>query len=352
MPKISNILTLIFCWTFGITKIPHFILLGSTIAANNYSYMRIVSLLPSTTEIVAALGKKDQLVGRSHECNYPDGIIELPACTKPKFKPDGNSYEIDQRVKALLQEGLSVYHVDEEKLKKLNPDIILTQDHCEVCAASLEDIEKTVQSTLGNGVEVLSVSPTDLSSWVQSIRTIAEAIDAKEAAEELTGRMKTELQQIQEKTVELTPPKVLSIEWMDPLMSAGNWIPELIQVAGGIPVGAETGDHSPEISWNALQRLNPDIITINPCGYSIDQTLSEISTLSSHDEWSQLRAVKNKQVYICDGDHYFNRPGPRLVDSARILAEIIHPSLFRKNEHPEWINLATHKFKQSISSLG
>lgn len=314
--------------------------------------MRIVSLLPSTTEIVTALGKTDALVGRSHECNYPEGIDSLPSCTEPKFNPDGNSYEIDQRVKALLQEGLSVYRVDVEKLKALKPDVILTQDHCEVCAASFDEVENAVESTLDNDVKVISVSPTDLSSWVQSIRTIAEAIEAKETAVELTGRMKSEMQDIQQQTIELTPPKVLSIEWMDPLMTAGNWIPELVQVAGGIPVGAESGKHSPKISWDKIQRLNPDIITIIPCGYSIDETLSEISTLTSLKGWSQLRAVQNKQVYIADGDHYFNRPGPRLVDSARILAEILHPSLFRKEEHPEWINLANHQFRQTVKSLG
>lgn len=312
--------------------------------------MRIVSLLPSTTEIVAALGKKDQLVGRSHECNYPDGINDLPSCTEPKFNSDGSSYQIDQRVKALLQDGLSVYRVDQQILTELEPDVILTQDHCEVCAASFDEVEEVVQSTLGQHVKVISVSPTDLSTWVQSIRTIAEAIEAKKPAEELTGRMKSELQDIQQKTIELTPPKVLSIEWMDPLMTAGNWIPELVQVAGGIPIGSESGEHSPQISWDKIQRLNPDIITVIPCGYAIDQTLPEISELTSGDGWDQLRAVKNKQVYIADGDQYFNRPGPRLVDSARILAEIIHPSLFRSREHPEWINLAKHQFQQNITS--
>lgn len=314
--------------------------------------MRIISLLPSTTGIVCALGKQDQLVGRSHECDFPDEITDLPTCTEPKFEPNGSSYEIDHRVKALLQEGLSVYRVDEEKLKSLQPDIILTQDHCEVCAASFDEVEEAVQTTLGDNVKIISVSPTDLSSWVKSIRTIADAINAGSASEELTQRMKTDLQDIQQQTIELTPPKVLSIEWMDPLMTAGNWIPELVQVAGGIPVGAEAGAHSPKISWDKIRQFNPDIITVIPCGYSIDQTLSEISSLISREGWRQLRAVKNKQVYIADGDHYFNRPGTRLVDSARILAEIMHPSLFPKEEHPEWINLATHQFRQSISSLG
>lgn len=313
--------------------------------------MRIVSLLPSTTEIVAALGNKDELVGRSHECNYPDGIDKLPSCTEPKFDPEGNSYEIDQRVKTLLQEGLSIYRVDKEKLKSLEPDVILTQDHCEVCATSFDEVKEAVQSTLGDDVEVISVSPTDLSSWVQSIRTIAKAIDTEEAADKLTGRMKSELQAIQQKTINLRPPKILSIEWMDPLMAAGNWIPELVQIAGGIPLGAEAGEHSPEISPDNIRQLKPDIIIIIPCGYSIEQTLSEISTLTSHNGWNQFRAVKNKQVYIADGEHYFNRPGPRLVDSARILAEIIHPSLFRNDDHPQWINLAKHQFRQTIRSL-
>ncbi len=312
--------------------------------------MRIVSLLPSTTEIVVALGKKDQLVGRSHECNYPEDISTLPACTEPKFKPDGSSYEIDQRVKALLREGLSVYRVDEEKLKALQPDIILTQDHCEVCAASLNDVKQAVRKSLGDQVEVVSVSPTDLSSVVQSIRTIADAIGANQAAEKLTRQMKTDLQEIQQKTIELTPPKVLSIEWIDPLMTAGNWIPELVKIAGGIPVGAESGTHSPEISWGDIRKTDPDIITIIPCGYSIEQTLSEIPDLTSRKGWDQLRAVRNKQVYITDGDHYFNRPGPRLVDSTRILAEIIHPSLFRGGEHRGWINLATHQFQERVRS--
>lgn len=312
--------------------------------------MRIISLLPSLTETVVALGKQDELVGRSHECNYPSDITKLPVCTEPKFNPDGTSYEIDQRVKAILQEGLSVYRVDEEQLAKLKPDVILTQDHCEVCAVSFPDVEQAVQSSLNEKVEVISVSPTDLSSVVDAIRAVARAIDAEKEAEELTTQMKEELQQIQQKTQPLRTPDVLCLEWLDPLMSAGNWMPELVQLAGGNPLAATAGEHSPWLEWEKVQQLNPDIISIMPCGYYIEETLSELSALTERPGWKRLRAVQNHQVYVMDGNHFFNRPGPRLVDSTRILAEVIHPSRFRNGEqHPGWINLHDYQFQQRVS---
>ena len=315
----------------------------------NFTPMRIVSLLPSTTEILAALGKQDQLVGRSHECDYPAEITSLPICTQPKFNPDGASYEIDQRVKALIQEGLSVYRVSEDQLLELEPDLIITQDHCEVCAASVDEVKEAVTSRLGSSVEIVSVSPTDLSSVVDSIRKIAKAVNAEEAAEELTQRMKSQLLTIQKQIEELRRPTVFGLEWMDPLMAAGNWIPELMQLAGGNPLAAKAGRHSPYIDWYNLLQEDPDIITVMPCGYTIEQTLSEISTLISHQHWQKLRAVKNHQVFILDGHHYFNRPGPRLVKSTQILAEVIHPSIFRdENNSNGWINLWRHQFQQSI----
>lgn len=312
--------------------------------------MRIVSLLPSTTEIVTALGCGDQLVGRSHECDYPESVQKLPACTTPKFNTDGTSYEIDQRVKALLQEGLSVYRVDEEQLAALDPDIIITQDHCEVCAATVDEVSRAVKERIGEKVEVISVSPTDLSGVVASIRQIADAIDAQDEAAQLTAQMKSQLQQIQDRVADLQRPSVMAIEWMDPLMSAGNWMPQLIQLAGGKPLAAETGEHSPYIKWDDIRRHNPDIISIVPCGYTLEQTLSEIENLTSRSGWTELRAIKNRQVYLMDGHNYFNRPGPRLVESTKILAEIIHPSVFRSQEKSDsWLNLWRHQFEKEVS---
>jgi iron complex transport system substrate-binding protein len=311
--------------------------------------MRIVSLLPSITEIVVALGKQNQLVGRSHECDYPEEITSLPACTEPKFNTDGSSYEIDQRVKALVQEGLSVYRVDIQQLKKLDPDIILTQDHCDVCAATADEVKQAVKEHLGEQVAVLSVSPNDLSTVVDSIRTIAQAIGAEQEGQQLMQQMKSELQNIQQQVLELRRPKVLAIEWLDPLMVGGNWIPELVQLAGGWPVAAEAGEHSPCMEWEDMRQLEPDIITIMPCGFEISETMAEISTLTEKPGWQDLRAVKNKQVFVMDGNHYFNRPGPRLVDSTRILAEVIHPSIFR-TRYPStgWIDLWRHNFQQKL----
>lgn len=305
--------------------------------------MRIVSLLPSTTEIICALGMEEALVGRSHECDFPSSVQKLPACTEPKFQPDGTSYEIDQRVKALLQEGLSVYRVDAGQLQALEPDIIITQDHCKVCAASFSEVKKAVSEQLGDNVEILSVSPEDIHEVLDSIQTIGAAIDAEQQAEELATSMREKLKSIEEQTRNLHIPDVLCLEWLDPLMSAGNWMPQLIQVAGGFPLAGEAGEHSPVLEWEHVSELDPEIIVITPCGYSIDKTLSEIDNLTSHDEWTGLRAVKNRQVFIADGNQYFNRPGPRLVDSTIILGEIIHPSLFRTSErsHPGWINLST-----------
>jgi len=311
--------------------------------------MRIISLLPSTTEIIYALRKGDELVGRSHECDFPAEVVGLPACTKPKFETDGISYEIHQRLKALLQEGLSVYRVEEEQIAALDPDLIITQDHCKMCATSVDEVKKAVQSRLGDDVTIMSVSPSDLSSVVDSIRKIARAIDAKEAAKQLTAQMKSQLQAIQQKVEKLRRPKILGIEWMEPLMAAGNWVPELMQLAGGKPLGAQAGVHSSTLEWQDIRRLDPDIITIMPCGYSIDKTLQEIGYLRSQKDWSTLRAVQNKQVFVLDGNQYFNRPGPRLVDSTQILGEVIHPSVFRNSEtHPGWINLFHHTSPSTI----
>lgn len=289
-------------------------------------------------------------MGRSHDCNFPPGITALPSCTEPKFQADGTSYEMDQRVKAILQEGLSVYRVDAEQLAKLKPDIILTQDHCEVCAASLSDVQEAVQSILAEEVTIISVSPTDLSSAVDAVRIVARAIEAEKEAEELTAQMKEDLREIQRQTRPLRRPDVLCLEWLNPLMAAGNWVPELVQLAGGTPLAATAGAYSPKLEWEKVRRLNPGIITIAPCGYEISKTLAELDTVTNRPGWMELKAVQNHQVFIMDGDQYVNRPGPRLVNTTRILAEIIHPSRFRTSSgrYPDWINLRDYQFKQNI----
>ena len=299
---------------------------------------RIISLLPSTTEIVCALGKKNSLVGRSHECDYPASVKSLPSCTEPKFEPNGTSYQIDRRVKALLQEGLSVYRVDADVLAALEPDIIITQDHCEVCAATLGEVRDAVQEILGDRVSILSVSPTDLNGVFESIDKIAAALGAEREGEEVTRNMKTGFRQIKAKTENSAVKNICCLEWMEPLMTAGNWIPELVEIAGGRALGAVAGKHSPYFEWENLLELNPEVLAVLPCGYSIDQTLSEMDTLSGNKMWNELEAVKNGKVYIMDGNRYFNRPGPRLADSARIFAEVLHPDIFKaQHRNSGWV---------------
>lgn len=301
---------------------------------------RIVSLLPSTTEIVCALNMEKNLVGRSHECDYPPSVRNLPACTEPKFEPDGTSYQINERVKALLQEGLSVYRVDAGRLASLKPDIIITQDHCEVCAASLPEVKEAVQTLFNKEIEILSVSPTDLSGVYDSIKAVAETVGVPENGKELVASMKSKLDDIRKKTV-VGPVKTLCcLEWLDPLMTAGNWVPELVEIAGGKALGAAAGEHSPWFSLEKLSAANPDHIAIMPCGYSIEKTLEEIERLTDLSDWEQLVAVQTDEVYILDGNRYFNRPGPRLVDSTRILTEILHHEKFElKYKQQGWIKL-------------
>ncbi|HTU22820.1 MAG TPA: cobalamin-binding protein [Gemmataceae bacterium] len=290
---------------------------------------RIVSLIASTTEIVCALGFEDQLVGRSHECDHPQSVKRLPVCTQPKFDPDGTSYQIDQRVKAIVQEGLSVYRVDGEKLRELEPDVIITQSHCEVCAVSLRDVERAVCTWLQTCPQLVSLTPNALADVWTSIERVAEALKAPERGAELIQQLQRRMRVIEQWT-EATErfPTVAAIEWIEPLMAVGNWMPELIEMAGGVNLFGVAGAHSPWMTWEELCEADPDVLVVLPCGFDIERTRRDMPVLTSKPEWSQLRAVGTGRVFLADGNQYFNRPGPRLVESLEILAEILHPDVF------------------------
>jgi iron complex transport system substrate-binding protein len=291
--------------------------------------MRIVSLLPSTTEIAAALGFADALVGRSHECDYPEGVRTLPALTRPKYPQQTDSASTDREVKNLLEQGLSVYEVDADKLAELKPDIILTQDHCEVCAASLSDVTEALRSyTHSETVKVISVSPVSLQGIFESFLTIGKALNAPDKAQELVNEIRERFDIIRNTVHGETKKSVVTIEWIDPLMTAGNWIPEITDIAGGEHLIAEPGKHSPWLQWETVLESNPDVLLIMPCGYSFQQTEQELHLLTDKPGWNDLKAVQNSEVYLLEGNQYFNRPGPRIFESTRILAEILHPGLF------------------------
>lgn len=290
---------------------------------------RIISLLPSSTEIVCALGCEDRLVGRSHECDYPESVKRLPVCTEPKFNPLGTGPEIDQRVKAIVQEGLSVYRVHAEALKQLQPEVIITQSQCEVCAVSLRDVEDAVCEWVGSRPQIVCLEPNALSDVWTDMRRVAEALGVPERGTELITRLERRMAAVAERARGLLErPTVACIEWIEPLMAAGNWMPELVAMAGGVNLFGEAGKHSPWMAWEQLVQKDPEVILVQPCGFDIKRSREEMSAMVRKPEWSQLRAMRSRRVYLADGNQYFNRPGPRLVESLEILAEVLHPAVF------------------------
>ena len=301
---------------------------------------RVLSLLSSTTEIIYALGCGDRLVGRSHECDYPEEVSELPICTIPKFNVDGTSREVDDEVKSLVQSALSIYYINEKLLKELKPDIIFTQSQCEVCAVSVSDVENALKNITGLSSRVISVEPNSVEDIFNDILTIAEILNVRKKGKELVESIKTKIDNTEKIVYQKSSPSVAAIEWIDPLMAAGNWVPQLIRVAGGKNLFGEEGKHSPWMKYNDLLDQDPEIIIVMPCGYDINKSLIEIKTLESKKDWGSLKAVSNRNVYITDGNQFFNRPGPRIIESLEILLEIIHPELSEsKHIGSGWVRL-------------
>lgn len=290
---------------------------------------RIVTLIASATEIVCALGFEESLVGRSHECDYPASVEKLPACSSAKVDPSAPSREIDRQVKAILQEALSVYRVDAEWLRALEPTLIVTQTQCEVCAVSLTDVERAVCEFVGSRPQIVSLEPMRLDDLWTDIRLVARALDAAERGEALIAQLQGRLESLAGRTAAIPErPSIACLEWIDPLMAAGNWVPELVEITGGRNLFGEAGKHSPWMTWEQLVERDPEVIVVMPCGFDIDRARSEMGPLTDRPEWSRLRAVRTGRVYLTDGNQYFNRPGPRLVESAEILAELLHPREF------------------------
>lgn len=290
---------------------------------------RIVSLLSSATEFVCALGRRDDLVGRSHECDWPPGIEALPVVTEPKLPTDGTSYEIDARVKAIVQEGLSVYRVDAEALRALEPDLLLTQTQCEVCAVSVSDVERALAEWTGARPDVVSLEPNTLADVWDDARRIADALGVADRGERVVARLRDRMDRIAARAVELDDrPTVACVEWIDPLMASGNWMPELVGRAGGEDLFGEAGVHSPWIEWDDLVAADPDVLFVSPCGFDLAKTRAEMAGLTGRAGWDELTAVRDGRVALADGVAYFHRPGPRLVESLEILAEILHPEAF------------------------
>ena len=291
--------------------------------------MRIVTLLPSATEIVCALGFEDRLVGRSHECDFPPSVKRAPALTEPKFNPEGTSAEIDQRVKRIVGDALSVYRVDAPRLRELRPDVIVTQSQCEVCAVSERDVEAAVAEWLGVRPQIVSLAPYSLDDIFTDVQRVADALGASSRGAELVASLRARLSNIAERARSAAErPRVATIEWIDPMMAAGNWMPTLVEMAGGTNLFGKAGEHSPWMKFDELAVSDPDVIMISPCGFNMDRASQDLPALTNRTEWDGLKAVRASRVFMADGNQYFNRPGPRIAESLEILAEIVHPELF------------------------
>lgn len=286
---------------------------------------RVVSLLPSTTEIVHALGRGDTLVGRSHECDHPVGVETLPIVTEPKFPVDGDSATIDRQVRTILEQALSVYRVHAEVLRVADPDVVLTQSQCEVCAVSSEEVRDAVRTHLDANVEVVELEPNALSDVLDDVRKVARALQVEERGERLVAAMRGRIDAVRQAVAGRPRRRVLTIEWIDPPMAAGNWMPELLDAAGADELFGVAGHHSPWLDVDAVAAADPDAVLVLPCGFDLERTRIEAPGLRKLPGWDDLRAVRDGEVFLLDGHRYFNRPGPRLAESTEILAEVLHP---------------------------
>jgi iron complex transport system substrate-binding protein len=290
---------------------------------------RVVTLIASATEIVCALGEEASLVGRSHECDWPPTVRRLPAVSRPAFPTGGSSRAVDLALKERLARALSVYEVDAALLKRLAPDLIITQSQCEVCAVSPADVERAVCELTERPARILALEPNGLDDVWRDVARVAEVLAVAARGRELVDRLRGRVDAIARRAAGLpSRPRVAVIEWIEPLMAAGNWMPELVAAAGGVNLFGEPGKHSPGMTWEALAAANPDVLAISPCGFGLPRTAAEMAALTAAPGWRTLPAVASGRVYLADGNAYFHRPGPRLVESLEILAEMLHPEAF------------------------
>ena len=295
---------------------------------------RIVSLLPSATEIVCALGATGDLVGRSHECDYPAEVQHLPVLTTPRFLPAATSGEIDRQVRELAlearaEDALGVYAIDMDLLQELGPTHIVTQTQCEVCAVSLRDVERAVEQLTSIDTRLIPLAPNSLEDIWDDIRRTAEALELDDRGSTLILDLQGRIDAVPSAS---DSPRVAVVEWADPLMTAGHWTMELIRLAGGRPmIGAPRGP-SLHFEMSDLAAADPDVIIIAPCGYDLAKTREDANLLNAREDWQALRAVREGRVALIDGNQYVNRPGPRVVETLEIIAEIINPDL-REHQH-------------------
>lgn len=309
--------------------------------------LRVASLLPSATEIVCALGLDEALVGVSHECDFPPSVVGRPVLTSTRIAHAPHSAAIDTDVRALLRNALAVYDIDLEALRNAAPDVIVTQDLCDVCAVSFDDVERAVSALAGPRARIVNLHPTRLADIWADIERVGTALGRTAQARALLQDLDRRVQAVAARSAALrTRPAVLTIEWIDPVMIGGTWMPELVELAGGRALVAEAGQRAPTLTRTELARLDPapEIVVVKPCGFALERTLAERDTLAHLFAGVDWPALAQGRVWIADGNAYFNRPGPRIVDSLEILAACIHAQEFvdfAERHRSAFVRLAT-----------
>jgi iron complex transport system substrate-binding protein len=289
--------------------------------------MKIISLLPSATEIICALGLADQLVAVTHECDYPAYVTDKPFITRSLLTLDLTSSQIDQAVRSqLAADAHSLYHIDRELLSELAPDLIVTQQLCEVCAVAYEEVIEAVRS-LPHPPEVLNLEPMNLGEVLSDILRVGEATHNKDEANQLVSSLEKRIAEVSQAVLETTScPRVAFLEWIDPLFCGGHWNPELVALAGGVDPLGRRGQPSVRLEWEQVRAMRPEVMVISCCGFSAERAKEDLPLLEAHPGWSDLPCVQEGSVYVVDGKSYFSRPGPRLVDSLELLVSLLHPT--------------------------
>lgn len=300
------------------------------------SSQRIASLLASGTEILYGLGLGERVVAVSHECDYPKQVKHKPRVTFTNIAVEAASRTIDEQVKNLTATGAPIYNIEVELLASLRPDLIVTQSQCDVCAVSYNDVLAAVQThpTL-RSTKIVTLNPTTLEAVFADILRVGEAAGCERRAREYLAGLRERVETIRTKTASLAAgdrPRVACIEWIDPVMIAANWMPELVEIAGGQNGLTRTGAKSAYSRWDDVVAYDPEVVVVMPCGFDLRRTVEEAKVLTSFPGWTNLAAVRKGRVFAMDGNAYFNRSGPRIVDSLEILAQLLHPQLFAKTE--------------------
>ena len=305
------------------------------------SELKIISLLPSATEIVCALGLEANLVGITHECDYPESIKNRPALTRSRISHETmSSREIDHAVRSNLDGHGSIYNLDEKRLQELKPDLIITQELCEVCAVSYKTVQKAAKTYVADAT-IVSLEPNTIADVFDNINTVAELCGVPEKGKSVVADLQKRLDKIEEKLneYEQNSKSVFMLEWLEPPFAPGHWVPEQTKIAGGFSLMGEAGKKSVTTTFEAIYESQPEILVLIPCGYYIADIVRQIPQTAFPSNWRELPAVKNNDVWAVDASAYFSRPAPRIVDGAEILAKIINPQIFGEPNEKEAIRV-------------